>query len=140
LNSTKRMLVDLRQVSDPEYRAELERAGVKVSPVNPVLQGSPGVGHELLKPDIKPSRKPMTPKILHASALAASVKLVDGGRRIPSRRAALVGEEAPQGRAVVGEEAPQSRPGVALGIAAAGAAVTSAAILGLHSVTKERDQ
>jgi len=67
LASNKRVLVDLRRVSDPEFRDELERAGVKLSKVNPRLQGSPGLGHELLRPTLKPARAPTRPKTTRAT-------------------------------------------------------------------------
>ncbi len=68
LDSSKRMLVDLRRVADPEYRSELERAGVKLSPVNPLLQDSPG--GQVLKPDLEPARVPPRPKAVRVPLLA----------------------------------------------------------------------
>lgn len=133
LHSSKRVLVDLRQVSDPEFRAELERAGVKPSPVNAALLGSPGLGHELLTPDIKPRRAPARPKVSRASPLTGPVRLAS---RAPSR--------APVGR-VVGSAMPRGDDaeargsnGVALAIAAAGTVTSAAAILGLHRAFRDQ--
>lgn len=75
LGSSKRMMVDLRQVSDPVYRADLERSGVKLSLVSLRLRGSPGLGHELLKPDLKPARAISPPKVSRASPFAGTNKL-----------------------------------------------------------------
>jgi hypothetical protein len=89
LDSTKRMAIDLRRVSDPEYRAELERRGVKPSPVNPLLQGSPGVGAQVLKPDQKPPRA-LRPKRVGMSAIAGMNELA---RQRPARQG--LGESTP---------------------------------------------
>ncbi|EDM74158.1 hypothetical protein PPSIR1_39145 [Plesiocystis pacifica SIR-1] len=70
LSSTKRMSVNLRQVTDPEYRAALLSSGVKLPKTNPILDGSPGIGHELLVPQTKPARAPKRPKIMTEPALA----------------------------------------------------------------------
>jgi hypothetical protein len=123
------MLVDLRQVSDPEYRAELERSGVKPSPVNQALLGSPGVDGEILKPDIKPRRAPTKPQVVRASPLAASVKLVG--------RASVARASAPDQQ--LGQSATTSGNGVALGVAA-GLALTSAALLGFSWLSEQRDE
>ena len=100
LGSTKRMLVDLRRVTDPEYRLALEKAGVKVSPVNPMLQGSPGV--TILAPDEKPARAPLRPVSVKVPPLRGANELV---RANPKR--AAVAKPEPRGH----------RQGLALGIA-----------------------
>jgi hypothetical protein len=127
LNSNKRMLVDLRQVSDPEYRAELERSGVKPSPVNQALIGSPGLEGEILKPEIKPRRAPTKPKPMRASPLAGTVRLAQRAR------VGRVGATAEQA-------ADSNRTGLALGIAATGVALTSAALFGLSRLDDDRDR
>ncbi len=83
LGSTKRMLVDLRRVSDPEFRFALEKSGVKVSPINPKLQDSPGV--EVLEPDDDPKRAPRKPKAIRVPLLSGANELV----RAAPRRARL---------------------------------------------------
>ncbi len=82
LDSTKRMNIDLRRVVDPEYRAELQRRGVKASPINPVLQGSPGVGPQILKPDVKPPRALTRPRRVGVSPMAGMNELA---RQRPAR-------------------------------------------------------
>lgn len=84
LNSTKRVLVDLRLVADPEYRAALANAGVKPSPVNSKLLGSPGLGHEILVPDIKPPRAIEPPRAPLSTAFDSVVRLSAGrSQRLP---------------------------------------------------------
>lgn len=134
LTSTKRMLVDLRQVSDPEYRRELEQAGVKPSPVNQALLGSPGLGGEILKPDIKPRRAPTLPKMIRASPLSGSVKLA---QRAPVIRVGTTGTKATSADA---EPSDARRTGLALGITATGVALTSAALFGLSRLDRDRDR
>ncbi len=73
LGSTKRMLIDLRRVVDPEYRRELERSGVKVSPVNPMIHGP---STQVLAPDLKPKRAPTRPKSVRVPMLAGANELV----------------------------------------------------------------
>jgi hypothetical protein len=134
LNANKRVLVDLRQVSDPEYRDELARVGVKASPVNGALQGSPGVsGHEILKPDIKPRRAPLPPKVVRASTFEGQVKLAELGR------AAKVPRAAAKSRA---RRAPAPAQGIdkstVIAIGLGGAAVITAAVVA-HQLTKKRE-
>jgi hypothetical protein len=147
LNANKRVLVDLRQVIDPEYRSELARVGVKPSPVNAALQGSTGVsGHELLKPDIKPRRKPLPPKVARASPLAGQVKLAefartgrfDGPASTRTRRLGQIlrGEAKAETETDTKTET-KTHAGVALGVAAGATVVTAAAIAALHQVTKD---
>ncbi|EDM79583.1 hypothetical protein PPSIR1_21184 [Plesiocystis pacifica SIR-1] len=115
LMSSKRMLVDLRQVSDPAYRAELRASGVKESTVNPLLHGSPGVGHELLTPQSKPARAPKRPKRATGSPLSGLAALAAGAPR-PDR--------GPAGGVAV-ESQPRSSGGTAVAaLAALGAAAT----------------
>lgn len=126
------MLIDLRQVSDPDYRVELERVGVKASPVNKALQGSPGVdGHQLLAPDIKPRRAPPRPKVARASPLAGAIELVQVAPSAP-RRVSRARASTP-----AGSPGPEARTGLALGVAAGSMALTVAGILGLHRMTDE---
>jgi hypothetical protein len=106
LNSNKRVLVDLRRVTDPEYRHELARVGVKASPVNAALLGSPGVsGHEILKPEIRPRRAPTPPKVVRVSPFEGQVKLTQlaraaqpgtPARKRPAKRAAPKSEDRDQ--------------------------------------------
>jgi hypothetical protein len=109
LDSTKRMTIDLRRVSDPEYRSELQRRGVKPSPVNPMLQGSPGVGAQVLRPDQKPPRA-LRPKRVGMSAIAGMNELA---RQRPERQGLGVQERAPT----------KSTTATALKVAAAAAVV-----------------
>jgi hypothetical protein len=128
LGNTKRMLVDLRRVSDPEYRRELEQAGVKASPVNPMLQGSPGV--QILLPDEKPPRAPPRPKKVVVPALAGANDLLHAN---PKR--------APPARAPKPERASSTSTnrGVALGAAAASALLVGGAAWWLHHQDREAD-
>jgi hypothetical protein len=118
LGTTKRMLVDLRRVTDPEYRRLLEKSGVKVSPVNQALQGSPGV--QFLVPDIKPPRAPTRPKTVTVPPLAGANELV---RANPERAKPARAKPA---RADMGSNA------AALGIAAASVVVVGGAAWWLH--------
>ncbi|NVB40342.1 hypothetical protein G6O69_37225 [Pseudenhygromyxa sp. WMMC2535] len=123
LASHKRVLVDLRQVSDPEYRRALEDSGVKLSPVNPYIKG-PGVsGHELLAPDIKPPRVPTRPRTVAESPLAG---LVEFGKEARG--------EAQSKQAVSGTR----KSMLALGVAAGGGAMLSAVAWAL--AREERDK
>jgi hypothetical protein len=115
LDSTKRMTIDLRRVSDPEYRAALAARGVKASPVNPLLQGSPGVGAEVLRPDIKPARAPVRPKRVGVSPLAGMNEL---GRKRPAR----LGSEPKPARAGSNMNTLAIGVAVATGLAIAGGA------------------
>lgn len=125
LHSTKRMLVDLRQVADPEFRASLEKAGVKVSTVNPLLQGSPGLGHELLRPKLKPPRAVKPPRIAAGAPLDAAVSL--GRHKLPNM--VMPAPKPPTGET----------PGLRIGLAAGGAlALTAAGIMGLHRLESEK--
>ena len=126
LDSTKRMLVDLRQVADPVYRNELLRKGVKLSPINPVLQGSPGGGAKLLQPDLAPPRALSRPKAVRAPLLA-------GMNELAQKRPA---------RAELGANAPSNTNAKAIGIAVvAGLAATlgGAAMLGARRPTDDAD-
>ena len=127
LGSTKRMLVDLRRVVDPEYRRELVRAGVKLSPVNPLLQNSPAFsGGQVLKPDIAPPRAPSRPKAIRAPLLASANELT---RRRPPR---AMGAKADAGGL--------SSTAAAIGIAlAAGVAVGGAAAWAANRSDDETD-
>jgi hypothetical protein len=118
LGTTKRMLVDLRRVTDPEYRRLLEKAGVKASPVNQALQGSPGV--QFLVPDIKPPRAPTRPKTVTVPPLAGANELV---RANPERAKPARAKPA---RADTGSNA------AALGIAAASVVAVGGAAWWLH--------
>jgi hypothetical protein len=135
LNANKRMLVDLRQVSDPEYRSELARVGVKSSPVNAALHGSPGVsGHEILKPDIKPRRAPLPPKVVRASPFEGQVKLVELAREVD------LGRKKPVRRAVPPTPNPnetKTHAAVAVGVTVGAVIITAAALTGLHQLTKK---
>jgi hypothetical protein len=134
LNANKRVLVDLRQVSDPEYRDELARVGVKASPVNAALLGSPGVsGHEILKPDIKPRRAPLPPKVVRASTFEGQVKLAELGRaaKVPPRAAAK-----PPARRAPAPQGIDKSTVIAIGLG--GAVVITAAVVA-HQLTKKRE-
>ena len=138
LNSNKRVLVDLRQVTDPEYRDELARVGVKPSPVNPALHGSPGVsGHEILRPEIRPRRAPMPPRVVRVSPFEGQVKLTQLARAVePSTPA----RARPVKRAATSNATrDQTHAGVALGLTAAAVVVTAAAIVVADSVTKKNE-
>ena len=135
LNSTKRMLVDLRQVSDPEYRAELQAAGVKPSPVNPLLHGSPGVGDatELLAPKRRRQRLWQRPMVAAVSPLTASIDLA---RRAP--RAKVGARPRVIERVREEQQRVDKRNGLAIGIAAAGLGITAATVLAFQrSIRKE---
>jgi hypothetical protein len=141
LNSNKRVLVDLRQVIDPEYRDELAKVGVKPSPVNAALHGSPGVsGHEILKPDIKPRRAPVRPKVVRVSPFEGQVKLAELARAAPPQTRARTAR--PRARTVKQATAPTetqkpTHAGVALGVTAAAAVVTIATIVAVEAMTKK---
>ncbi|MCA9686336.1 MAG: hypothetical protein KC457_29485, partial [Myxococcales bacterium] len=110
LQANKRMLVDLRRVSDPEYREALVGAGVKPSPVNSKIHG-PGIDGQILMPDSTPARPPKPPRASRVSPLAGPNRLA---RAAPPR--AGVNQAADVAR----------RRGVALGVAAGGAALSIA--------------
>ncbi|PRP98529.1 hypothetical protein [Enhygromyxa salina] len=133
LGSTKRMLIDLRQVSDPDYRAELERVGVKASPVKQSLHGSPGVGgQQLLAPDIKPRRAPGRPKVSRASPFEGAVELV--------QRAAAAQLKVSRAKPKVARATPPSKKtntGLALGVAAGSVLLTAAGIMHLRRMTDD---
>ena len=123
LDSTKRMTVDLRRVVDPEYRRELMRKGVKLSPVNPVLQGSPGMGTQVLQPDIPPPRALSRPKAVRVPSVASMNELAQ--KRPP--------------RANLGANASTNSTATALGVAvAAGLAATLGGALVLRA-TRDDD-
>ena len=107
LGSTKRMLVDLRRVADPEYRRALVDSGVKVSPLNPLLQGSPGT--QLLAPDLKPRRAPRRPKSVRVPLLAGAN---EHARSAPARA-----------KTAAPERLSTSNRGLGIGIAAASVVV-----------------
>ncbi|EDM77439.1 hypothetical protein PPSIR1_38029 [Plesiocystis pacifica SIR-1] len=113
LASTKRMHIDLRRVSDPEYRSALAAAGVKASNVNQQLWGSPGIGHELLTPSSRPARAPRKPRRASGSPLAGLSKLAAEAPK-PKR-------QAPQGE---GSQGSLVGLGVGLGVATAAAVAT----------------
>ncbi len=121
LDSTKRMLVDLRQVSDPEYRRELEAKGVKASPVNPLLQGSPGVQGEVLKPDIKPARAPRRPPSIGVPPLRGATEL---GKGLPARQSV---------------EPRKGPSGAGIALAATAAAAAALAIGSAVAMSRESD-
>ncbi|WP_146156078.1 hypothetical protein [Enhygromyxa salina] len=130
LSSTKRMLVDLRHVSDPEYRAELAKAGVKASPVNKSLHGSPGVsGHEILRPKIRPKRGAIWPKFSRLSPLAGAANL---RKRAPRRRRPARGELTASPQSTT-----SNRGRVALGVAAGSVVLTAAGLWGLSQMTED---
>ncbi|PRQ02042.1 hypothetical protein [Enhygromyxa salina] len=133
LGSTKRMLVDLRHVSDPDYRAELERAGVKVSPVKKGLLVSPGMaGHQLLAPDIKPQRAPPSPKVSRVSPFEGAINLV---QRAPTRADAptrVAGARAP-----APAKTKETNAGVAMSVAAGSVLLTAAGIMALRRMTND---
>lgn len=147
LNSNKRVLVDLRQVIDPEYREALARVGVKPSPVNAALHGSPGVsGHELLRPEIRPRRAPLPPKVVRVSPFEGQVRLTALARAAQPgtpARARRVVKRAPMTGATTGEARDQPHAavgaGVALGVTAAAVAVTTAVIVATDSMTKKKE-
>jgi len=115
LDSTKRMLVDLRRVVDPEFRRELVRKGVKLSPVNPALQGSPGLGGaQILKPDIPPPRALSRPKVVRLPPIAGMNELA---RKAPPRAKLGVKTDKPKS---------SNANATAIGVAVAGLAVTLA--------------
>ncbi|EDM79558.1 hypothetical protein PPSIR1_21059 [Plesiocystis pacifica SIR-1] len=127
LQSNKRMLVDLREVADPELRKELEASGVKVSTVNPLLQGSPGLGHEILRPSIKPPRAIKPPRIASGAPLDAAVSL--GRLKPPQQHAGTVANTS--------SEAQSSQ--LAAGLTAGGAlTLTVAGLWGLHRLEGKR--
>ncbi len=74
------MLIDLRRVSDKDFRSRLAAAGVKVSPVNPLLHGSPSV---VDAPDLKPARALPPPRRIRTPALAGSNDLVKAAAQVP---------------------------------------------------------
>ncbi|MFV8755752.1 hypothetical protein ACNOYE_34810 [Nannocystaceae bacterium ST9] len=128
LSSTKRMLVDLRRVSDPEYRLALEKSGVKVSPINPQILGSPST--EVLKPDDDPKRAPRKPRGIRAPRLAGANEFV----RVAPKRARLSSPPPPRATANSGSQA------AAVGVAViAGLAVGSAALLASRSKAEQDD-
>ena len=100
LVSNKRVLVDLRRVSDLEFREELKRSGVKISHVNPRLQGSPGLGHELLRPTLKPPRAPTQPKPIRATPFDDVVEHLQATRRSPERAPTRAKTPTRQGKAL----------------------------------------
>lgn len=123
LSSTKRMLVDLKLVSDPEYRAMLMASGVKPSKVNPLLHGSPGVGHELLVPDVKPTRAPKRPKRAVASPLAGLNDLVAVAPK-PVRASS-------GGQRRGGQESQENSNGLAVATTLGAAVATTAVVVGV---------
>ncbi|NVB37242.1 hypothetical protein G6O69_36825 [Pseudenhygromyxa sp. WMMC2535] len=123
LNDGKRMLIDLRQVSDPEYRAELEAVGVKASPVNPLLKG-PGVdGHQLLAPDIRPPRAPRRPQVVGRPTLTSANEIAAKAPRVPMNTA---------GRS-------RWRRAVTVGIGVSSAAVLAGATLRLSRSSEDQE-
>ena len=133
--SNKRVLVDLRQVSDPEYRRALEDAGVKASPVNSRLHGSPGVGDgtELLKPSLKPQRKVSKPKVSRVPPLL-------GVSIIPQLAPPLAMPSGPILGTPVANSPSSGSPSsgaVALGLTALAGSLTAAGLYGLKR--RERD-
>ena len=122
LNSTKRMHVDLRQVQDPEYREALVASGVKVSRLNPALQGSPGAGGRLIAPELRPKRVPLAPKFGVGSAFEGFNTLA----RARPKSAVLTMQTRTETRA--------------LGVATAAAALTSAGVWYLHRRGKKSSE
>lgn len=137
LAANKRVLIDLREVSDPEFRAELERAGVKPSPVDSRLFGSPGVsGHELLKPDIKPRRAPLPPRVARASPFEGAVKLLEVAPQPSSRaRARTSGRQVP---AVVTAKSDKSNRTAALVVGGVTLVALTAATVALAQTDDEK--
>ncbi|MCA9696731.1 MAG: hypothetical protein KC431_04325, partial [Myxococcales bacterium] len=122
LNDSKRMLVDLRRVTDPEYRDALMQAGVKISPVNPKITG-PGVTGTVLAPDIKPPRAPSRPKVAPRSPLAGAVRLA---RAAPRASLGNASNRTSQRRAI------------ALGAAVGGTALTAAVAVAVDRRARSR--
>ncbi|NJK32518.1 MAG: hypothetical protein HC927_08965 [Deltaproteobacteria bacterium] len=114
LGSTKRMLVDLRRVSDPVFRHQLEQAGVKPSIVNPAL-GKPVT--DLLKPE-REVRPPRRPKRLTTPTLTGL-----GVTRRPPRSDGMPGESSgTSGQPKLGTTAAAALVGLtALGLSAGAA-------------------
>ncbi|EDM75934.1 hypothetical protein PPSIR1_25186 [Plesiocystis pacifica SIR-1] len=130
LSSPKRMSVNLRRVSDPEYRAELVKSGVKMPKTNPILDGSPGLGHQLLAPQEKPARAPRRPKVMVEPALAGINALASRAPK-PARQARRLDASPPWS---AGE-----RAGVAVAIGAA-AVVGVAGAVALRRRDPEADE
>ena len=138
LASNKRVLVDLRHVSDPEYRRALEDSGVKPSPVNAKLHGSPGIGdsNQLLKPSLKPPRAVPRPKPSRVPPLRGVTLLAQLARQ-NKPRPVLVGVPlrpitTKPGEAPPVEAGSQSSAAIALGLTAIAGTLTAASIYGLQ--------
>ena len=135
LNANKRVLVDLRRVSDPEYRAELEAVGVKASPVNAKLSGPGITGHELLKPDIKPRRPPRPPKVVRVTPIAGAVQLAELAAKPKPKR---------ERRGLLRVPAAQAKPklntaAVVIGVSAGLAAATAATVVALKRAEDKKE-
>ena len=149
LSANKRVLVDLRQVTDPEYYAELKAAGVKPSPVNSRLHGSPGIGDgaEILKP--KPARRPEgPPRPVLSATLASSHVLLQGARGgqpprkpgwPPLRKPGGVPSRKPATPSTTEVAGARRRNWIAAGSAVAAVAATSATAYGLNKLADDED-
>ncbi|EDM74990.1 hypothetical protein PPSIR1_19067 [Plesiocystis pacifica SIR-1] len=124
LASSKRMLVDLRRVTDPEYRKALEDSGVKASTVNPLLHGSPGIEGELLRPSNKPPRALKPPRVARQPPLGATVLLTN-----PVRLG--------QGGSKEGTTAKQGNQREIWAVLAGSAALTAAAGVAFYQLSKD---
>ncbi|MCA8972772.1 MAG: hypothetical protein KDC95_23500, partial [Planctomycetes bacterium] len=82
----------------------------------------------LLRPDIRPRRAPIQPKVARMPPLAGAVEFADSARRQRPPRAKAKNREP--------EAATPRRTALALGLAAGSAVVTAAGLVVLHRMTK----
>lgn len=137
------MLVDLRHVSDPEYRDELERSGVKASPVNATLSGPGITGHELLEPDLVPRPAPPRPRVTRVSPFAGFVQMMKGARTEPPTPKDGRGLLRPHVGQQIRNEAPRpqasrKKAAIVLGVTGGIVVVTAATIAALSGSDEKK--